>query len=340
MGKDKKKKWTEEPVKKSIFGNFSDPSFLSADDPYQKEEEISSRYLGASMKIAVPKKGHTADVYFEKKFHTLASSTQGPTLKGGPDVFMDPGKRDRLAAASAKTKNIDSKDFKYSHPGKAPTGAGSIVGLFQKAPFKHMEEYAVLEKGKAPPRPTPQPPNIKTSVPKKGTYGVVGAGITFSKIAPPPKDVHDEYEKIRELERKAWAASKEKIAKISQATFKSTARVISTFDEKNPRGVSSVYDAYTPPEDKKKKAKKAKKPEAPKFTLGPFIPAHGPKSGESGFFAKFANRRGDEPDPAAAPPKKGKEAKKKEEPKPLGGAWKPVSNPKIGVVRSLLRRFY
>jgi len=38
--------------------------------------------------------------------------------------------------------------------------------------------------------------------------------------------------------------------------------------------------------------------------------------------------------------KKKKGHKEKEPPKPLGGAWKPISNAKSGLTRSLLRRFY
>ena len=325
-------------MKKSIFGGFSDPSFISADDPYEKEEIIPSRYLGANFKVPRCKKGRTPDVFFEKKFLSLASSTQHP--KAVQDLYMDPGKRWRLDAKAAKEKNIDKTDFRLASPGKLSTGAGSFFGTFQAKPHPHEADYDVPKKGEAPRRPHPQLPNIKTRPGKKGTYGFIGT--TFSKIEPTAEGKADVYDQLRRDETKAWKESKEKIVKISQATFKVTCRTISTFDEKNSRGVTSVYDAYVAPEDKKsKKAKKKPKAEEKILEQKPFKYSSGPKTGEQGFFGKFANTRGEDPDPQKEAPKKGgKDKKAKPEPKALGGPWKPVSGPKTGVIKSLLRRFY
>jgi hypothetical protein len=56
------------------------------------------------------------------------------------------------------------------------TGLGGYYGCIGQ-PYKHMTEYDVVKKGDKPAPRTPQPKNILTSPPKKGTYGFPGTTI-------------------------------------------------------------------------------------------------------------------------------------------------------------------
>lgn len=325
----------------NLLGGFSDPPLITTDgdpkksDPYIKAEVIPSRYTGANFKVGRPKKGHGKDVYFSKEYPTFASSEQN---KGKTDDFLDPGVLERRQAKEKKKKNIDpNRDFKYASPPKVAVGSGSYFGTFDGKPIPHQEEYKVQKRGE----PTPKkdikaPKNILTSPAKKGTYGYLGT--TFGTFEGPK--VSDEFDAIRKREQAEWKKSKEKM--IGSGVFKNTIRTQGLFDEKGATGVSTVYDHFDPPEEKKSK-KKAKKPEdksAKSLEGRPvFRMSSGPRSGVDGCLNKFPNVRDDKPDPYDSAALKAKEDKKKG-PGFIGGTWKPVSGPKQGVVRSLLRKYY
>lgn len=328
--------------KGSLFGCFSDPSYISTDenpektDNYTKTDLISSRYLGKSLGVKKAVKGQLPDTYFEKKFLTLSSKEQN----NGKDieVYENPGKAERRAAAESKKKNIVDKDFKVASFPKKPTGPGSYVGTFQTKWFDHQTDYKVLPKDGVPDRPKPQPVNIKTNPGKKGTFGYYN--ILLEKGKPfDPNAKRDEFDALRKKERQLWEESKKKNI---GGTFKVSLKTKLTFDEKQGTGVSSVYDVYEAKEDPKKKSKKKEPKEAAKtLDLKPFKYSSPPKMGEAGFLGKFPNSRGDNaaPDPYDSVKQKRKEEKEKA-PKPLNGVWKPVSGAKKGVVASMLRRFY
>lgn len=330
-----------QPKPKSLFGGFSDPTFITTDpnpdktDPYIKTDLIPSRYLGKSLGVKAPAVGRTPEVFFEKKFLTLSSKEQN----NGKDVevYENPGKAERRAEAEAKKKNIIDKDFKYVSPAKAATGPGSYVGTFQDKWFEHQPDYKVVPKDAVPDRPKPQAPNIKTNPPKKGTFGFPNTLLEKPKPFD-PNQKSDEYDALRKKELALWEESKKKNI---GGIFKISCKTKTTFDEKNGTGVSSVFDNFEPKEDPKKKSKKKEVKEDPKkLDLKPFRYSSPAKRGEAGFLGKFANSRAEnQQDPYDSVRLKRKEEKEKA-PKPLGGTWKPVSGPKKGVVASLLRRFY
>jgi hypothetical protein len=331
----------ERKTTKSLFGNFSDPPFITTDpdpqktDPYVKTELIPSRYLGRNLATVVPPKGKVPAVFFEKKFLTLASKEQN---NGKDDTYEDPYRADRRARSESKKKNIVDKDFKLASYPKKPTGPGSFYGCFQDKPFEHKPEYAVLERGAAPERPKPQPVNVKTNPPKKGTFGFPGT--TIEKIKPyDPNQKSDEYDALRKKERALWEAAKKKnIA----GNFKLTGLGKVFFDQKQATGISSVFDHYEPKEDGKKKKKPVKDPKEPKvLDLKPWKYSSPGKAGEPGFLNKFPNSKGDSapPDPYDSVRIKRKEEKEKA-PKPLAGIWKPVHGAKESCIKSLLRKFY
>lgn len=332
----------QQKPKNSLFGCFSDPSFITTDenpektDNYIKTDLIASRYLGKSLATKVPPKGRLPDVFFEKKYLTLSSKEQN----GGKEieVYENPGKAERRAIAEAKKKNIVDKDFKVASYPKQPTGPGSFVGTFQGKPFEHQPEYKVLAKDAVPDRPKPQPVNIKTNPPKKGTFGYIGTLLEKPKPFD-PNQKRDEFDALRKKERQLWEESKKKnIGGIFKVSLKSKV----TFDEKAGTGVSSVFDKFEPKEDPKKKSKSKEPKEAAKtLDLKPFKYSSPAKHGEQGFLNKFANSRGENPapDPYDSAKLKRKEEKEKA-PKPLNGVWKPVSGPKKAVISSLLKRFY
>ena len=324
--------------KPTLTGAFTDPKFITTDadekrtDPYIKAETLPSRYTGMSFKVSKPKKGFGPDVYFSKKWLSLASAEQAKD--GKVDEYVDEAKLWRKEAIEKKKKNIDSRDFKYASFPKKPSGSGSAIGTFQGKPFEHQPEYHVAKHGE--PRSkfeAKQPPNIKTAWPKKGTYGVIGT--TFGKYEAPKQA--DVYEQLRINERKAWEESKKKM--IGNGIFKSTVRTKWSFDEKGNSGVPSAFDAYTPPEGKPKKEPKDKGPEGTKEARPPFRYASATKKGAAGCLNKFPNTRPDAGDPYDTLRLKRKEDREKGK-KPIGGTWKPVSGGKAGVTRSMLKRFY
>lgn len=354
-------------VKPSLFGGFSDPTYITTDpdvtktDPYIKSEPIPSRYLGNGLSIPRAKKGKLPNALFSKKWLSLVSPEQNKEAFKKNDfaeTFEDPGRSERRAAAESKKHNIDPKDFRYVSPSPKTTGPGSLWGTFQalsKKPFEHMPDYAVVKRGESPERPKPQPKNIVTSPAKKGTYGFIGTTFDFTlkkkeegKNANNKPPVPDPYGALRKAEKEAWEAAKKK--NLSTEPFRVITRSKMTFDEKTC-GASAVYDAVKeedlPKESKKKNAKTPKAPEEKKaISSNVFRYASAPKTGIYGCLNPFPNCRvtskdknDDKPDLYDCLRLKRKEEKEKG-PKPLAGEWKPVSGSKTAVVRSLLKRFY
>jgi hypothetical protein len=327
----------------SLFGGFSDTAVITTDpdpkktDPYVKAEVIPSRYTGANFKVTRPKKGHGKDAYFSKDYLTFAVPEQNGKV-GKTDDYLDSGVAARREAKESKKRNIDEHDFKYSSYPKRSTGPGSHFGTFDGKPIPHQEDYKVQKRGEpSAKRDVKVPRNILTSPAKRGTYGYIGT--TFSKIEGPKAS--DDYDAIRKRESEAWTKSKEKM--ITQSTFKSTIRTKRTFDEKGNTGISSAFDAYDAPEEKKKSKKKAVKPTEDKSKIEGrpvFKYSSAPRSGQPGCLNPFPNSRDEKvPDLYESARIKAAEDKKKA-PAPLGGVWKPTQGPKTAVVRSLLKTYY
>ena len=326
------------PPYKSFFGTFGDAGFITTGatkettDSYSKVDPTPSRYLGKNLVVSISKSGRMPNTYFENRYLTMASSEQTKDKTVG--VYDDPGRTERQQRNKSKDKNIVPQDFRTPSFPKQSTGPGSYVGSFQ-APFPHMQDYKVQQRDEPPQPVTSQPANVKTAPGKKGTFGYIGT--TFSKVEGVAKGKEDIYDEMRRRETDYWKKSKEK--DIGQGKFRIAAYFKKTFDEKVATGVPAVFDRYDAPEDGKKKKK-----DAPASTSKPgegglpsFKYPSAPKSGELGCFGKFPNAPYV---PKEDGKKKGAEKKEKEEPKPLGGVWRPVSNAKTGVSKSLLRKFY
>lgn len=328
-------------IPRTLYGTFSDAPFISSDplqdktDPYIKTEPLPSRYLGKSLTTNVAPGGRLPNTFFGKSYLTLASKEQN----GGKDidVYENPGKLEVRQRQEAKKKNIVEKDFKVASFPKHSTGPGSFVGTFQGKAFEHQAEYKVLTKEEVPSRPKPQPTNVKTNPPKKGTYGVVGTLLEKPEKYDPNRK-GDEFDALRKKERAQWEESKKKNL---GGVFKLTGLGKKLFDQKGQTGVSSIFDHYEPKEEKKKKKPAAEAKKGTELELKPFKYTNGTRVGREGFFNKFPNNRGDNPapDPYDSVKLKRKEEREKA-PKPLQGTWKPVQHAKKGVVSSLLRRFY
>ena len=323
------------PATKSQFGGFSDPSFITTDqdkgktDTYVKEEVLPSRFKGKGFKVTVPKKGRNVDAYFGDKILTMAAADQNAQQKNLP--YDDPGKVERQEAMKRKEKNINPKDFKCVSYPKKSTGAGSSYGTLQGKPFNHEPEYTVQKRGVPTNKFEGKPqPNIMTKPAKKGTYGMIGT--TFGKIEA-AKDP-DIYDQMRKNDRAAWEVSKKKV--IGTGTFRTTCRPKWSFDEKGNTGIPSAFDNFSMTEPKPKKGGKGgekAREERPVFKY-----SSAPKSGEQGYMNKFPVK-GDAPDPYDTLRQKQKKDREAG-PKPLAGSWKPVSNSKQSVIKSLLRKYY
>ncbi|EAO00208.1 hypothetical protein C3747_14g32 [Trypanosoma cruzi] len=340
----------------SVYGGlFSDPPLISTDgdpkrtDPYDKMDTIPSRYLGKGMSIGRSGTGQNAEVYFDKKYLTLAS----PEQNGNKDLgaFEDADTRMRREAMESKKKNISEKVFLLPSYPKWSDGPGSYSGCFQDRPYpfilpgendkksRRRKKAAVTEvtdKNKS------SLPNIKTNRTKKGTYGVPGT------LLDNPKYNDNWRQEMEKLD--ALRAKREKNVpqpKPMGSPFKTPGVTHDFLDELHATGVSAVYH-YEPVEEKSPKRKgRVKSPAAVAvFTQERPMSFKRTKSGQEGCIADFPNTW---IDPDALERERNKGKKKNRKPKPeyvpsppkgASGIWKPNSFPEASVVQSCLRRFY
>lgn len=367
--------------KKSLTGGFSDIGYITTGpdkehtDEYIKAEPTPSRYLGKNMTVKAPRSGKMPDVYFDKLYSTLASSTQGGP---GPDKFSDiafnqfrQDEAERKKLKEFVTKVHKGNTFKLSNYPEPSLGPGSFGGCFQNKPFEHMPaDKNVLKRGEPAAIIKDFPArNFMTSPPKKGSYGV--SGTTFEKF----KSLYvltDEMQEQRKKEIERWEKKraefeKSKKALLERPVFNSMHAPKTTFDEKKATGITGAYDEYVKDAERLKldakeekirqKARKRKEREERKknkkrkiLPLPAFmVCSSGYKSGEQGFFNKFPDQsvmpdqtvlKKREEKAAKKAKEEAKAAKKKGNKKLDNPEWKPVSGPKSSVTTSLLPRYY
>lgn len=346
-------------------GLFQDPPYLSSDpdpnksDPYDKQDCISSRYLGKNMMTGGAScPGQYPTDFFEKEFLTLSSNEQNAQ----PYATNDKAARRRAAeAAKHPAKPISDSEFRYtSFPSKS-TGAGSYYGCFQNRPYEYdvdpsanatkQEKKLMQQRAKAAAAAAEEAkrvsalPNIKTSPPKKGTYGVPGTLLSNEVYDDNWRADMDGDEKKK---RKAAAVAAEHEGKPMGGPFRVSAVSKAYLDELTATGVSGVYTAYVAPEDPRSKRKKKQKPPPPEPTSIHEKPFYGgiPRSGERSCLNPFPNTWFDVQAVEEADRKKAakRRNKKKEVPMPTrpkgADEWKPNSFGHTSVISSCLRRFY
>ncbi|RNC48846.1 hypothetical protein TcCL_NonESM01119 [Trypanosoma cruzi] len=115
----------------SVYGGlFSDPPLISTDgdpkrtDPYDKMDTIPSRYLGKGMSIGRSGTGQNAEVYFDKKYLTLAS----PEQNGNKDLgaFEDADTRMRREAMESKKRTSLKRCF-FCRPIRSGVMAQAVI---------------------------------------------------------------------------------------------------------------------------------------------------------------------------------------------------------------------
>lgn len=252
---------------------FSQPSYLSIDDPYEKRMAVSSRFLGSQFKTNPPKKGTTPDVLFDPKHKALSEN----------DKYLDPGAADKKGRTERDKLKLTPEGFKYSSPPKRATGLGAYYGCFnERKPFAHEAEYQVIKRGDIPSRPKAQPKNIITSAPHKGTYGCVGTTLSKGeeyKYTPDPFDGH-----VKATQQESKESSKKMLA----GSWKPVVRSTFTFDSHPNVAASKVYtiEKALPPIKKEP-------PPKPFIAAQPFKPSSPPKRGVQGTIGKMPEHKDD-----------------------------------------------
>lgn len=288
-------------------GLFSQPSYISIGDEYDKKIAISDRTRGNQFKTAPLKKGNTVDVLFEKQFKSLHLG----------DKYLDPGTVEKKLVIEKNKKKLTTEGFRYASPSKRSTGLGNYYGCFnEKQPFKHETEYLVVKKGELPQKVQAQPKNIVTAPAKKGTYGfpnlTIGKGDEYKYISDP-------YDQVR---RKEAQMAKEN--KLLAGPFKSACKKLDYFDGQPNVAASKVYSL-----DKPLPARKAEPPKKEAAVSVPFKPSSPSKRGFQGTINKFPEYK---EDPYELKEKFERENRAKTKP---GVIWKPVSGSKTMAIRSI-----
>lgn len=139
------------------YGVFSEPTYISINDPYVKKEKENSRITGLNFKAEYIKTGKANDATFDK-FKPLYES----------EKYQKDYKAKLEALEAEKKKRISDNPFKPSHPMKESSGLGNYFGcigpkvLNMKAFNDVKHKKGDFECG---------PANVKTNPSKKGTYG-------------------------------------------------------------------------------------------------------------------------------------------------------------------------
>lgn len=332
-------------------GLFQDPQFLCSDpdpkktDPYNKEEPISSRYLGKNLLTNRPFMGQHVEGYFEGKYLTLASTDQNAEAEA--ILNGKKKKKPKKPPPPAKLKPMSDKEFRYPSFPQRSTGPGSFYGCFQDRPFEYMTEPwqdPKEKKKKKKKKTTTAPPennhlpNIKTNPPKIGTYGVPGTLLSNPAYNENWRADDAAIDKLLAQRNK----NKRPPAKPLDGPFRSAGLPHMYFDEQIATGAPAVYNAYeAPPEKGKKSKKKKEKPEPVSIHERPFK-LSGAQSGQEGNINPFPNAWMDPAAIEAANKSKKKKKTKEVDDGRIKNApeWKPNSFEKTSVISSCLRRFY
>ncbi|EPY18604.1 hypothetical protein STCU_09861 [Strigomonas culicis] len=245
-------------MKSAYGGLFQDPPYLSTNadpkltDPYDKQDCIPSKYLGKNMTIGHAAPGPHPDGFFEKKYLTLASLDQNG---GQPTGYRDDtAEKAKMKASQAK---ISERDFRYASYPQKSTGPGSYYGCVQGKPTEYMTEpprdnppskrkkQDSLDKAKEP------LPNIKTSWPKKGTYGTPGTLLSNPNYND---NWRDEYARLDNQTQRRKMREVPPTKQLGPA-FHASCVSKKYLDEIQATGASAVYKHYDPPAQKERRKK-------------------------------------------------------------------------------------
>jgi hypothetical protein len=286
---------------------FSQPSFNTIGDEYDKKLNVPDRVRGPQFKTSPSKKGHTVDTYFDKKFKSLSEG----------DKFIDPGTLEKKEKLEASKKKVTTDGFRYTSPGKRSAGLGNNFGCFDA--FKHETEYVVVRKGEVPSKAQAAPRNMVTSPPRKGTYGFMGT--TLGK-GDEFKYISDPYDGERRKEIQDAKSGQKKF--IGAGPFKASCKRGDYFDGQPNVPASRIYTLDRP--------LPARKPEAPHkdpAVAVPFRPSNPPRRGFNSTIGRLPEYK---EDPYEQREKREHEERQKNRPSVM---WKPVSGSKTLPTRSI-----
>lgn len=150
-------------MKKSTIeslGYFGEQSYVTIGDTYGQKPKPESREKGPQMLSHVGKLGKTADVTFQK-FTSLWPGEKYQTLD-------ETERKDEL---EKRKNNVGTGNFVPANPPKKGVGLGSYYGTIG-GKYSHLADTEVRKL--RPEDVKHELPNILTTAPKRGTFGVPG----------------------------------------------------------------------------------------------------------------------------------------------------------------------
>ncbi|CCI45979.1 unnamed protein product [Albugo candida] len=259
---------TEKEVKISRDGGFSDPSFISVGDPYNKRAKAPQRSTESA----------------QKPFVTSTSKAQ---TGFGPFHRLE-GTYSEVYKVEAKVRNANTQKFLkpngfvYSSPAKKHTGAGDQFGTFQNYETISSPTNARCS-SKKPEAEVKR--NIFTAPSKRGTFGYAGTLIGGVNQEAWPADYGSEYRHAKkDVERH------QKIVKDKKA-FKAASAAVDCFDAHEHASASKVFSWDDQCLIKAPDASELLNPKDRAITKAnqfrAWRPTDNPKQGKLGAFAKF-----------------------------------------------------
>jgi len=304
------------------YGNFSEPSYISINDPYVKKIEENTRNTGLNLKAAVQKSGKNNDALFTKFTPLYKDEKYEPT-------FAEKTAERR----QGKEKMVADVPFKPPKPQQKTCGVGNYYGCIGNK-LEHKAEFSAAPKKKGDFEPGPR--NILVVPAKKGTYGfrgtTLGEKLGHGGAVGEYGYKESDYDAARKKEVADFKESIEK--RVTDKAFRPThpgkkggAGIPGlTLGGKGP-GIAGEY-GYT------LEGPAAKAP-AEKVDV-PFRPSHPPKQGHNSTLNRFPEYR---EDPLELKIKKEKEAFAKEQEIMAGKPnFMPPSVLKSGATVSVLRK--
>jgi len=317
------------------IGYFAEESYLSIGDKYGEKKPPQSREKGPQMLSHTGKMGQTSDVTFQK-FTTLWAGEKYTTLD-------ETKRKDEL---DKKKKIVGSGVFVPANPPKEGSGLGGYYGTIGgKYPHVADTEY----KQKRPEDVKHAMPNILTTGPKSGTFGVPGTtiGTYGTKLktsgvvgeytyASEPYDGAKEIEKERgTLEKTRFVTDKPfKPANPGKmGTYGVPGTILNSHSHHIVKGTTGVVGEYTY-EIQGPAPSLTKKAASDEPARDAFRPSHPSKMGYNSTLERFPKYV---EDPYERKEATMREEKQKERKKQVGPTFKSASFPKSKRTPSVLR---
>lgn len=296
------------------LGLFSEGTYTSISDEYDKKTTLDSRYKGRQFGTSPPKKGKTQDVTFQK-FEPLFDK----------EKYHNPDEEEKKYKTLMKSKNITNAAFKPSSPPKRSAGLGNYYGTIGNK-YVHEKEYEYKQVVRNNDRPA-VPRNILTSPPKRGTFGTPGTtiGVYSGKhggtgVVGEYKYEGEQYDLARRLEQDTKKTMDTK--RVTEKPFKpSSPPKKGTYGFPNTT-ISPAYASIPAGDAPLEQSGKRVNPDA---ALKPFRPSHPPRQGYNCTLSSFPAYSEDPLDKKIEKEKGLKDATKKLQ---VGPIFRPVSCPK------------